>query len=102
MICLVGDILNDVTLATAETKLKMRLGGIVHAAHGLWAIGLDYTIAYFAPLYLDSHSEYRPFSKYIYFSTILVASNEQRRRNHIPASARTACWGRPQAPESSL
>ena len=55
MICLVGDILNDVTLATAETKLKMRLGGIVHAARGLWAMGVDYTIAYFAPLYLDSH-----------------------------------------------
>ena len=57
MICLVGDILNDVTLASAETKLKMRLGGIVHAARGLWAMGVDYAIAYFAPSYLDSHIE---------------------------------------------
>lgn len=57
MICLVGDILNDVTLATAETPLKMRLGGIVHAARGLWAMGVDYAVAYFAPSYLDSHIE---------------------------------------------
>lgn len=57
MICLVGDILNDVTLASSETKLKMRLGGIVHAARGLWALGADYAIAYFAPSYLDSHIE---------------------------------------------
>ena len=55
MICLVGDILNDVTLSTSETRLKMRLGGIVHAARGLWAMGVDYAIAYFAPSYLDSH-----------------------------------------------
>lgn len=57
MICLVGDILNDVTLSTSETKLKMRLGGIVHAARGLWAMGVDYAIAYFSPSYLDSHIE---------------------------------------------
>jgi nucleoside 2-deoxyribosyltransferase len=57
MICLVGDILNDVTLASSKTKLKMRLGGIVHAARGLWALGVDYAIAYFAPSYLDSHIE---------------------------------------------
>lgn len=55
MICLVGDILNDVTLATSDTQLKMRLGGIVHAARGLWAMGIDYAIAYFAPSYMDSH-----------------------------------------------
>lgn len=55
MICLVGDILNDVTLATSETSLKMRLGGIVHAARGLWAMGVEYSVAYIAPSYLDSH-----------------------------------------------
>ena len=57
MICLVGDVLNDVTLATSSTDLKMRLGGIVHAARGLWAMGVDYSIAYFAPSYLDTHIE---------------------------------------------
>ncbi len=57
MICLVGDILNDVTLPSFESNLKMRLGGIVHAARGLWAMGIDYVIAYFAPSYLDPHIE---------------------------------------------
>ena len=57
MICLVGDVLNDVTLATSSTDFKMRLGGIVHAARGLWAMGVDYSIAYFAPSYLDTHIE---------------------------------------------
>lgn len=51
MICIVGDILTDVTLST--TPFKMRLGGIAHAARGLWALGVDYAIAYFAPAYLD-------------------------------------------------
>lgn len=55
MICLVGDILTDVTLATVNTPLKMRLGGIVHAARALWAMDVEYAAAYFAPAYMDSH-----------------------------------------------
>lgn len=55
MICLVGDILTDVTMATANTPLKMRLGGIVHAARALWAMDVEYSVAYFAPSYMDSH-----------------------------------------------
>ena len=57
MICLVGDILTDVTLATANNPLKMRLGGIVHAARALWAMDVEYAVAYFAPSYMDSHIE---------------------------------------------
>lgn len=57
MICLVGDIITDVTLATPKSKLKMRLGGIVHAARALWAMNVDYAVAYFAPDYMDSHIE---------------------------------------------
>lgn len=55
MICLVGDILTDVTLATVNSPLKMRLGGIVHAARALWAMDVEYAVAYFAPSYMDSH-----------------------------------------------
>lgn len=55
MICLVGDILTDVTLVTANNPLKMRLGGIVHAARALWAMDVEYAVAYFAPSYMDSH-----------------------------------------------
>ena len=55
MICLIGDILTDVTLSTPESHTKMRLGGIVHAARCLWAMDIDYAVAYFAPSYMDEH-----------------------------------------------
>lgn len=56
--CILGYIFNDVTLKSAATPLiKMRLGGIVHAARGMYAIGEEYSVAYFAPSYLDSHIE---------------------------------------------
>lgn len=54
-ICIIGDILVDITLKQTDIPLKMRLGGIVHAARCLWAMGIDYEIGYFAPSYLDPH-----------------------------------------------
>ena len=58
MICLVGDILTDVTLPSPSQKeYKMRLGGVVHAARGLWAMGVDYAVAYFSPAYMDGQIE---------------------------------------------
>lgn len=58
MICLVGDILTDVTLPSpSQREYKMRLGGIVHAARGLWAMGVEYAVAYIAPAYLDDQVE---------------------------------------------
>lgn len=57
--CILGYIFNDVTLKSAATPLiKMRLGGIVHAARGMYAVGEEYSVAYFAPSYLDSHIEH--------------------------------------------
>lgn len=53
-LCLIGDIVVDVTLKTVDTPLKLRLGGIVHAARALWAMNITYDIAYFAPAYLDN------------------------------------------------
>lgn len=53
-ICLVGDILVDITLRNKKEDLKMRLGGIAHSARCLWAINNDYEIAYISPSYLDS------------------------------------------------
>lgn len=52
-ILLIGDIVVDVTLKTSKEELKMRLGGIIHAARGLWALDIPYSVAYFAPSYLD-------------------------------------------------
>ena len=54
-ICIVGDVFVDVTLKNHEIPLKMRLGGIIHAARALWALDISYSIGYFAPEYLDSH-----------------------------------------------
>ncbi|MDQ1772872.1 hypothetical protein GQR60_19870 [Labilibaculum sp. A4] len=53
-ICLVGDILVDVTLKNNSEDLKMRFGGIVHSARALWAISSFYSIGYVAPNYLDT------------------------------------------------
>jgi len=54
-ICLIGDIVVDVTLKSATTPVKLRLGGIVHAARALWALNIPYSVGYFAPSYLDSN-----------------------------------------------
>lgn len=54
-ICLIGDILIDVTLKTEFNPLKMRLGGIAHAARALWAMGVEYDVAFFSPSYLDTY-----------------------------------------------
>src|SRR6267154_41776 len=52
-ICLIGDILVDVTLKNQQTDIKLRLGGLVHAARCLWAMDIPYSVGYFAPAYLD-------------------------------------------------
>jgi len=61
-ICLVGDIIVDVTLKNKSEDLKMRLGGIVHSARALWAISSSYSIGYISPNYLDT----RIFDFFIY------------------------------------
>lgn len=53
-ICLIGDILVDVTLKNKDEDLKMRLGGITHSARALWAISSSYSLGYISPKYLDS------------------------------------------------
>lgn len=53
-ICLIGDIMVDVTLKNNDSDLKMRLGGIIHSARALWAISNKYGIGYLSPKYLDS------------------------------------------------
>lgn len=49
---LIGEITVDFTMPTPNTPAKIRLGGIVHAARGLWAAGLDYAVGAFCPQYL--------------------------------------------------
>lgn len=52
-ICLIGDIVIDVSLKTQNTEAKLRLGGIVHAARCLWALNIPFSVGYFSPDYLD-------------------------------------------------
>jgi len=42
----------DYTLAQHGAMCKLRLGGVGHAARGLWAAELDYSVAAFCPQYL--------------------------------------------------
>lgn len=51
-VLIVGEIVVDFTLPQHGAECKLRLGGIVHAARGLWASGLEYSIAAFCPQYL--------------------------------------------------
>ncbi|MDQ8747731.1 nucleoside 2-deoxyribosyltransferase [Elizabethkingia miricola] len=53
-VCLVGDVIVDVTLKNNNDDLKMRLGGIIHSARAFWAISYDFGIGYISPTYLDT------------------------------------------------
>ncbi len=49
---LVGEVYVDFTLAKVGVDSKLRLGGIVHAARGLWAIDARFAVAAVCPGYL--------------------------------------------------
>ncbi len=52
-VCLIGQVLVDVTFPGGVAEPKLRFGGITHAARALWAMGTPYVLAYFAPDYLE-------------------------------------------------
>ncbi|HEY4194122.1 MAG TPA: hypothetical protein VGM63_01195, partial [Mucilaginibacter sp.] len=52
-ICLIGDIVVDITSKNSNRDIKLRLGGIVHAARCLWSLDISFDVGYFAPAYLD-------------------------------------------------
>lgn len=51
-VLIVGELVVDFTLAQRGEKCKLRLGGIAHAARGLWAAGLEFAVAAVCPEYL--------------------------------------------------
>lgn len=53
---LIGEVIIDYSLSI-NSKSKMRLGGIIHAARGAWAVGIKFSVAYYAPKYLISEVE---------------------------------------------
>jgi nucleoside 2-deoxyribosyltransferase len=52
VVLIVGEIVVDFTLPQHGSACKLRLGGIVHAARGLWAATRKYSVAAFCPQYL--------------------------------------------------
>lgn len=49
---IVGEVTIDFTMPSRNVEAKVRLGGIVHAARGLWASGQTYSVGAFCPTYL--------------------------------------------------
>lgn len=49
---LVGEIFVDFTLPKTTSESKLRLGGIIHAARGLWAADQSFCVAAVCPAYL--------------------------------------------------
>ncbi|ELP3326054.1 nucleoside 2-deoxyribosyltransferase [Vibrio alginolyticus] len=53
---ILGEIFIDYTLPSEHNSCKMRLGGIIHAARGLWANNIKYSAAIICPSYLTSEA----------------------------------------------
>jgi nucleoside 2-deoxyribosyltransferase len=49
---LVGEVFVDVTVTPSGQENKLRLGGIVHAARGFWALGIPFAAAVIVPGFL--------------------------------------------------
>lgn len=52
MLLIVGEVIVDYTYRSLTRECKLRLGGIIHAARGLWASGIEYSVAAICPGYL--------------------------------------------------
>lgn len=58
-VLVVGELVVDYTLGQQGSMCKLRLGGVAHAARGLWAAGVEYSVAVFCPQYLvDEAADY--------------------------------------------
>ena len=53
-ICILGDVVTDITLPQDGNEIKVRLGGITHSARGLWAMNVNYDAKFIAPNYLSN------------------------------------------------
>lgn len=76
---LIGEVFVDFTLPKADADAKLRLGGIVHAARGLWAIGADYAVAAICPCYLvdqaRAYLEHHGCSEFTWLAEVKGAPN---------------------------
>ena len=78
-ILVVGELFVDFTLTSVGLENKLRLGGIAHAARGLWAIDMPFAVAAVCPQYLrDKARTYlEDFGcvEFIYLGEVLGAPN---------------------------
>ncbi|MHC9512094.1 nucleoside 2-deoxyribosyltransferase [Kangiella sp. M94] len=51
-VLIVGELIVDYTLPQNGAMSKLRLGGVCHAARGLWAADIEYSVAVVCPQYL--------------------------------------------------
>lgn len=56
-IALIGEVYLDISLEPSKDNSFMRLGGVIHAARALGAIGKDYDLLYTSPFYLEEEIE---------------------------------------------
>lgn len=52
-ICIIGDVVTDVSLPQGENGIKVRLGGVTHCSRMAWAIGTSYDLYFVSPTYLS-------------------------------------------------
>ncbi|MCU7936045.1 MAG: nucleoside 2-deoxyribosyltransferase [Candidatus Thiodiazotropha sp. (ex Dulcina madagascariensis)] len=57
ILLIVGEIIVDFTLPQPGVACKLRLGGIAHAARGLWAVDCTYAVAAVCPKYLVTQAK---------------------------------------------
>ena len=79
MLLLVGEIYIDYTRPTTDQSCKLRLGGIVHAARGTWASGVNYSVAAACPSYIveqaTSYLMSLGCSQFIWIGEVIGAPN---------------------------
>jgi hypothetical protein len=72
---LVGEVYIDFTLPKAGADSKLRLGGIVHAARGVWATDANYAVAAVCPGYLVDQARAYLGSEFIWLAEVKGAPN---------------------------
>jgi len=76
---LVGEVYVDFTLPKTGADTKLRLGGIVHAARGLWALDASFAVAAVCPGYLvdqaHTYLESLGCSEFIWLAEVKGAPN---------------------------
>jgi nucleoside 2-deoxyribosyltransferase len=78
-VLVVGELTLDYTLGRDGAMCKLRLGGVAHAARGLWAAGVEYSVAVFCPEYMvDEAKQYLTefeCNEFIWLGNVVGAPN---------------------------